>query len=149
MKDPCSPLNCPARNNNRLVIKVCNPCAQLGDGQEVGVLYIKQDGPLDFVCSQFALLRNTAQRRRANVSVSNPNSFSKFVSANKLATVFRTNSRRKIHNIISTVLSFSRALIYLPFINKIEIKNRLMVIDIVSNRYICSSFWSRPPQAIL
>ena len=72
----------------------------------------------------------------ADRHVNNAKNFSKFVFAKMFPNVFKTNSPKKIHKIISIVLIENLNFTKLPFINKIQDKNTFMSIEIVSNTYI-------------
>lgn len=64
-------------------------------------------------------------------------------------TVFNTKIPKKIHRIVFIVLSVNLNFTRLPFIDKIQAKNKFIRIEIVSKTYISLSFESLPPQAIL
>jgi len=86
---------------------------------------------------------------KAKTKVTIAKNFSKFVFANIFPIVFRRNSIRKHHSKLFIVLFVNIGFTKLAFMDKIKIKNKFIIIEIVSKAYISISVVSLPPQAIL
>lgn len=86
---------------------------------------------------------------KAKINVNTAKNFSKFVFANIFPIVFRMKSMRKHHNTMFIVFFVNIGFTKFAFIDKIKIKNKFIIIEIVSKAYISISVVSLPPQAIL